>query len=132
MPPIRTNPNPSPAELELDKGRVARCRLYIFNAGLVLGQNALKSVILINGGAAVALLAFIGHIWPKEQPSQLIHLGGSLQWFVYGVFFAAVASGITYVTQIIYAVYFQRRETIGFKSGLVLHGVVFLFAVTSY
>ena len=37
-----------------------------FKAAVSAGENALKSVILINGGAAIALLAFVGSIWDKS------------------------------------------------------------------
>ncbi|SMC72187.1 hypothetical protein [Sporomusa malonica] len=32
---------------------------------ITMGQNALKSATLINGGAAITLLAFVGNIWDK-------------------------------------------------------------------
>ena len=75
-----------------------------FRQILVLGQSALKSVMLINGGAAVALLAFIGNLSGKTPPTPpVLPFANSLWVFVFGVFLAAVAYGLTYLGQLCYA-----------------------------
>lgn len=64
------------------------------------GQAALKSAILINGGAAAGLLAFIGNIWSKGiNPLAVEHLTDAILAFALGVLSAAVGTGTTYVTQ---------------------------------
>lgn len=64
------------------------------------GQAALKSAILINGGAAAGLLAFIGNIWSKGiNPAAVEHLTNAILAFTLGVLSAAVGTGTTYVTQ---------------------------------
>jgi len=47
----------------------------LFRATISHGQSTLKLLSILNGGAAVALLAFIGKIWTQCQwPSILTHL----------------------------------------------------------
>jgi hypothetical protein len=36
------------------------------------GQGALKSATLINGGAAVAILGFLGNAWTKRVPAPIL------------------------------------------------------------
>ena len=69
-----------------------------FHAVITIGQGALKSGALINGGACVALLAFIGNIITKEA-SMISGLSTALLIFGGGVLFAAISSGTTYLAQ---------------------------------
>ena len=73
-----------------------------FRATISAGQSALKSAILINGGASIALFTFIGKLWgnPNTQAAQLI---APLQLFLFGVLFAAIAAGTTYLAQWFYS-----------------------------
>lgn len=67
---------------------------------ITMGQNAIKSAMLINGGAAVALLAFMGNIWDKSVCHKTaILLANSIGLFAIGVLFAALGSGATYCSQ---------------------------------
>ena len=66
--------------------------LATYGATIQAGAAALKSAILVNGGASVALLAFLGHV---PDPGKLIPIG--LLCFVAGTLLAAVAAGSTYV-----------------------------------
>jgi hypothetical protein len=75
----------------------------MFKSVIQAGQSALKTSFLINGGAAVALLAFIGNIWTKMQgPAVVNALISSLISFGGGVLLGAIATGITYLTQAFY------------------------------
>ncbi len=78
-----------------------------YKAVIQSGQAALRSAILINGGAAVALLAFIGNLM-RTDGAQLPEtaLRHSLLTFIWGVLAAAVATGFTYL-----AVCFACPET---------------------
>ena len=52
-----------------------------------------KSMMLINGGAIVALLAFIGNIWPIEaEQSVFTSLITALEYFLYGLLCSIVGS----------------------------------------
>jgi hypothetical protein len=62
------------------------------------GQGALKAALFINGGASVALLAFIGTAMNKDVNSSLVlTLCSSMITFVSGTLVAAIASGVTYL-----------------------------------
>lgn len=65
---------------------------------LEAGQIALKFIVLINGGAAVALLAFIGSIWSPHRIELLtiIFLASGLGAFSLGVLFGAIAAAAAF------------------------------------
>ena len=72
----------------------------MFRSVVQAGQKAINSSMLINGGAAVALLAFLGRIWDTGQsPAVASGLTLSLLKFLGGVLAATVAFGTTYLTQ---------------------------------
>lgn len=96
-----------------------------FNAVIAIGQGALKSGALINGGACVAILAFIGNIITKD--SSMIHgLSVALLSFGFGVFFAAVASGTTYLAQACY----ESKKTI--KVAVWINNLTIFIVILSY
>ena len=87
------------------------------------GQNALRAGLLLNGGAAVALLAFIGVTIanPGFDKKLLLELTNSMMCFIVGALLFSIACGITYL-----AVYFDGnlKET---KRVMVFH----FFNITS-
>ena len=74
-----------------------------YKSVLEAGQTALKTLTTINGGAAVALLAFIGNVLTKGlpigAPNPVPTLNQAMLVFVLGVFFAGASSATRYVTQ---------------------------------
>ena len=64
------------------------------------GQAALTALLTMNGGATIAFLTFIGHLWEKGTlPPGSVHvLVGALQLFIYGTFFAVLAYGTIFLT----------------------------------
>ncbi|MBL8311625.1 MAG: hypothetical protein JNL19_14485 [Burkholderiales bacterium] len=78
--------------------------LEMFKSVLDTGKTALTTVILVNGGASVAVLAFLANISVKtDMISRVPAIAGALVWFAVGVLSAACATGVTYVTQLAYA-----------------------------
>jgi hypothetical protein len=73
------------------------------NRGMLdLGMGALKGVFLINGGAAIALLAFLGSVWQSRRPNAAAILGtmaAPMQLFVFGLVVAVAAGGLAYICQ---------------------------------
>lgn len=67
---------------------------YVNKATMKSGEMAIRMALLINGGAAVALLSFIGTL-PKEQKHQV---AGTLVWFAWGVAAAVGALAFSYFT----------------------------------
>ena len=59
------------------------------------GQLAARTIILINGGAVVAMLAFVGNFASRAQ-SSLTSVADSLVYFAIGVAFGAVTLGAAY------------------------------------
>lgn len=78
----------------------ARLRVMLESdrAALELGLLALKTAILMNAGAVVALLAFVGQLWGREQDVLAAVLRGSVP-FVAGLIAGGVAVGIAYFYQ---------------------------------
>jgi hypothetical protein len=74
--------------------------LEMLRATITTGQSALKSALLINGGAAAALLAFIGSAWSSNTIAEALpDISAALLLYVFGVLAAAVAAGATYLSQ---------------------------------
>jgi len=100
----------------------------MFKSVITAGQSALKASMVINGGAAVALLAFAGKIW-ETSTSALVatSLVTSTLIFCFGVLCAALASGITYLSQSSYSHDWIRTghlfNAIGVISVLISYGL---------
>lgn len=96
----------------------------LFDAVITFSGIALKSAILINGGGAVAILAYLGHIgignFSQNFPCALLLYTG-------GVLFGAVATGVTYLTQCCY--YYANGKS---KWGNVSRGFAIALVILSY
>jgi hypothetical protein len=101
-----------------------------FQAAIQSGQAALKSAFLINGGAAVALLAFIGNVWTKTQ-GNVNGLGFPLLLYVFGVLFPGVASGLTYLSQYQYGKSVKDDDHFA-RSARKMNWVAITFVILSY
>src|SRR4051794_8574050 len=71
-------------------------------AAIQTGQLTLRTAVLINGGAAAAILAFIGGLVsqgrvPVEQTSDVAR---GISWFAYGVAAAVTGMGLGYLTNL--------------------------------
>ena len=75
--------------------------------------------MLINGGAAVALLAFLGNLITNNSGAAVPSFANAMQAFVLGVFLAAVAYALTYLSQICYngCVFRRCRPAIPIEAG---------------
>lgn len=136
---VINSPSPvvTPAELEQYKAQLqvwveAEKRnhasdLEMFRSVIQSGQNAVKSSFLLNGGASVALLAFIGKL-TEEQHSKIPAFADALTIFVIGVFSIALASGVTYLSQWFYA----ESESWKQKAGFALNMVSIVLGLSSY
>ena len=75
--------------------------LESWRSAAAFGSAALKSAILLNGAAALAMLAFIANQWSapvegKEAVKDAAVLVPALRHFVVGVFSAVLATGVGY------------------------------------
>lgn len=84
-------------------------------------------MFLINGGAAVAVLAFVGHLATASGSKDAIKAFAlPLGCFVFGLLLVTIASGITYLAQRAYAT--QRK---GRRIGNRLNGLIIVFCALS-
>ena len=84
-------------ETEDDKDFYVKAKIEEFKACAALAQTALKAAMLINGGAAVAILAFMGNIWSKGNVTT--GLTECLWFFTGGIITAAFGAGTAYLAQ---------------------------------
>lgn len=75
-----------------------------FNAsnqsGIEAANTAIRTVFLINGGSAVAMLTFLGTTVSAKQDSRfdIAGLAVSLQWFCWGIAVVGFASCLVYIS----------------------------------
>lgn len=101
-------------------------RLELFKSVNDAGEKALNASMIMNGGAAVAVLSFLGSMLSKGGTGSLgVKLSEPLVAFGTGVFLGATSYGIRYFTQYAYA----RNWT---KHGHVLNAISVLVAVFSF
>lgn len=88
-------------------------QLEMFRSVITSGQAAIKSSFLLNGGAAVAMLAFIGHL-AQFKAEKVSAFSACLLPFAYGVLAIALTSGLTYLSQWLYAGTNSTAQRVGF------------------
>ncbi len=72
-----------------------QARIELFRAVVTHEHAALRPLFLLNGGAAVAALAFIGQVWPADVSGIVVAM---VIWSV-GLFAAGLAAGLAYFSQ---------------------------------
>lgn len=132
-----SEPEPSPIEIERYKADLQNWvetnkhqheqRLEMFRSVIMSGQGSIKSSFLLNGGGAVALLAFIGHLAQFNATKVPIFATGLLP-FAFGVLATAVTSGFTYFSQWLYASQHAKAR----KAGFVFNIVCIVLGISSY
>lgn len=73
-----------------------------FRSVINMGQNAIRALMLLNGGASVAMLAFIADL-AKGHPALVPDYALCMAIFVFGALLATIISGMTYLSQWLYA-----------------------------
>ncbi len=126
---VENSPEPELTPLEVEKYKAdlqnwieanksgQEARLELFRSVIAAGQSAIKSSFLLNGGAAVALLAFIGHL-AQFKASAVARFGECMLPFAYGVLAIAVTAGLTYLSQWLYASPKPKAVKAGFYTNL--------------
>lgn len=124
--------DPTPLEVEQFKlqmqsqmeqvKRAHEGQLEMFRSVISSGQAAIKTGFLLNGGASIAMLAFIGHL--SENSAPLVpQFSLVLVPFTIGVLLSAVLSGVTYLSQWLYASPQPSVKRAGFAANI---GCIFL------
>lgn len=93
---------------ELDRAAAERAHdqeLDFFNrineATVNAGVHVVRGLIIINGGAAITVLAFIGHLVSADSGNfmpKLSKLTAPLEYFAWGVGLASAATALAYLT----------------------------------
>jgi hypothetical protein len=78
-----------------------------FKGLITLSIEALKALLLINGGAAVAILAYLGSLASRGSTAHLPNMKGALLCFAIGVLATALAFIVAYFTQ--FCLYYEER-----------------------
>lgn len=102
-------------------------KIEMFRSVILAGQTALRTAFLMNGGATVALLAFLGRLSDQHQ-GKIAVFASALVVFVIGVSAITVASGTTYLSQWFYA----HSEPWKRKTGYVLNFLTIALGLASY
>ena len=86
-----------------------------FSAATKSAETTLQALLLLNGGACVALLGVVASISANKDPQSLKEiiesLRGSLWWFAHGAGASVLASALGYLTNYCYA------ESVGNRRG---------------
>jgi hypothetical protein len=116
-------------------------------ATLRSAENSIRIVLLINGGAAVSVLAFAGSLASKDRVTadQLFRVAEGLVWFAWRVASSALTSFLSYLTNISYNfatgaklrqpafpyVVPTRQSVVWLRIGRIFHGLALLTALGS-
>ena len=92
-------------------------QLEMFRSVITAGQAAIKSSLLLNGGAAVALLAFMGHL-TQQTPERVADFATCLLLFTFGALAIVIVSGFTYLSQWFYTSNSSNARQWGFVFNL--------------
>jgi hypothetical protein len=75
----------------------------LFDSVVTAGKEAIQSLLVINGGGCVALLALMGQLAPKLNGGDLVHaFGVPLLGFACGLVAASLLACLSYLTQSAY------------------------------
>ncbi len=110
-----------------DDQHLSNYQLEMFRVGNQLGQNAIRSSFLLNGGASIALLAFIGHLASIQSESILL-FAQVLMLFALGGLLITVASGCAYFGMLLHANGKDKSQ----RSGACIILVCIVLGVLSY
>jgi hypothetical protein len=136
---VENSPEPEPSSVEIERYKADlqnwiesnkythEAHLEMFRSVITAGQGAIKSSSLLHGGGAIALLAFIGHL-AQFKPEKVAEFGACLLPFAYGVLAIAVISGLTYLSQWLYA----SPRALAKRAGFVLNLLCIALGLASY
>lgn len=104
--------------------------IEMFRATISFGSTSLKTVLIINGGAIMVLMALMGQLLAREdvQVELIAQLALSMQWFLSGLIAAVFAPGAAYVSQ---SAYTRDKGRLG-HTFLALAVALFIGSVASF
>lgn len=78
-------------------------RLEVMKQVFPFAQESMKCVVLMNAGAAAALLAFVGSLVGKNEKATAALLASATLYYMLGVASGALCWGFSYLSQWLYA-----------------------------
>jgi hypothetical protein len=108
-------------------GTDEKIRLEALRSAMESAKDAIKACILINGGAAGALLVFMGHLATARDNQAIRDLAGSLIWFMIGLVVAILAHGLAYASHLNLARYPTKKNWKHYRRcavGLTLSSII--------
>lgn len=106
--------------------------LETFKVTITAGSNAVKALMLLNGGASIAFLAFIGNLWISGKMNESIPmLVIALRAFCYGVGLAVCCSAFTYFCQYLVQLNFEKDSQSLSKAAHAMNIVAVLCGIAS-
>ncbi|WP_223505517.1 hypothetical protein [Pseudomonas sp. GL-RE-29] len=113
-----------------DNQRNHESQMEMLRATIATSHLAIKSALIINGGAAVAFLAFLGTAWSRFSGAAVKGLlASSLEHFVMGVMFTGVGAGVAYICQAAFGDEFGKHSE---KIGGVLRWLAVFLVLGSF
>lgn len=107
-----------------------RFDIEMFKSVIEAGKEALNATLIINGGAVIAFLGFLGSMLSKGGAEGLgLKLTIPLCLFGFGVLFAALGFGVRYLAQFCFA---KRQKQAWVTTGQAFNVVSILLAIASY
>lgn len=113
---MENTPEQQEREMELYRTHLHSSNIEMFKSVIEFSKMAVQSAIWINGGAAIALLAFLGQL-AKEQPDKIPIIIPAILPFGVGVFLGGVTAGFAYLSQRLYAN--ENSEKAGFSFNVI-------------
>lgn len=101
--------------------------IELLKATLNAGVNSLKTLLIINGAAALSILTFIGKL-TEEHSEKISFFADSLLSFTIGIILLSLASGLTYISQVCYQNY---ENKIKLNIGKYVNYIIVLLAFCS-
>ncbi len=100
--------------------------IEMFKSVIESGKESINAILIVNGGAVIALLGFLANTISKGGSSILAaKLSNSLLMFGLGVLAAAIAFGVRYLAQFTYASHWR-------KAGHFFNGCSWLIVTFAY
>lgn len=91
---------------------------HVFEGLVPLSQGAMRLAVLVNGGGAVALLAFMGQIYPAALVAGLVP---AMKLFIGGIVAGGLAHVFAYLTQLaLFNEEVERAQPVGHQVWLNL------------
>src|SRR5258705_11868455 len=75
----------------------------LLRASMDSANECFKACLLLNGGAALALLTFAGHLATQQNYSSINDFTPAFLWFVFGVALVPIGHGLSYGANLCFA-----------------------------